>query len=54
MYTPDDLTWIQRLLYRLQGYKVTKLTEKWWAKQRAKYNTLQNTTVRLEINGDII
>lgn len=34
MYTPDDLTWFQRLLYRLQGYKVTKLTEEWFEKQR--------------------
>ena len=54
MYIPDDLTWTQRLLYRLRGYKVTQLTDEWWAKQRAKYNTAQKTMVHLEINSDIM
>lgn len=50
MYTPADLTWLQRLSYRLQGYKVTELTEEWWAKQREKYGTARKTTVHLEIH----
>lgn len=50
MYTPDDLNWLQRMLYRLQGYKVTKLTEEWWEAQRAKYDTGKQTIVHIEVD----
>lgn len=48
-YTPEDLTWFQRLLYRLRGYKVTELTDEWWEACRKKYGTAKETIVHFEI-----
>ena len=30
MYTPRDLNWIERFTYRLKGYRVVRIDEKYW------------------------
>lgn len=30
MFTPRDLTWFERLVYRLKCYKVIKMDEEYW------------------------
>lgn len=48
MYTPDDLTWFERLLYRLQGYKVITTTDEYWKALEEKYDTPKETNINVE------
>ena len=45
-FTPENLTWFQRFLYRLRGYKVIKITDDYFDKY---INDKKKTAVRLEI-----
>jgi hypothetical protein len=46
LYTPVDLNWFQRFMYRLSGHKVTKITDGYFDDVR---NDNKKTTVSLEI-----
>ncbi len=47
MYTPVDLNWFERLMYRLKGCKVIKTDDDYWKAHPSDDN--KKTTVRLEI-----
>lgn len=46
LYTPENLTWFERFVYRLKGYKVVKITDDFFDDVR---NDNKKTTVHLEI-----
>lgn len=47
MFTCRNLTWLERMMYRLKGYKVIKMNEKYWKANPVDNN--KKTTVSLEI-----
>ena len=48
LFTPRDLTWFERLLYRLRGYKVIKMDDEYWKAHPVDNN--KKTTVSLEFH----
>ena len=47
MFTCRDLTWSERLMYRLKGYKVIKMDDEYWRAHPVDNN--KKTRVSLEI-----
>ena len=52
LFTPRDLTWFERLAYRLKGYKVIEMDTKYWKAWRDRLGDdidKKKTTVDIKI-----
>lgn len=47
LFTPVDLNWLERFVYRLKGCKVIKMDDEYWKAHPVDDN--KKTTVSLEI-----
>ena len=47
LFTPVDLNWFERFMYRLKGYKVIKMDDEYW--RANPVDNSKKTTVSLEI-----
>lgn len=40
MFTPRDLTWFEKMVYRLKGYKIIKMTDEYWGNWKTRIDKM--------------